>query len=177
MTPFQQHVQNWKGCQLCPLHLERRRVVLARGKVPCDVLFIGEAPGDSEDILGHPFVGPAGKLLDDMINDAMEMRGISGLRLGFTNLLACIPVKDAKGRREPKKASIVACSPRLQEFMELARPRLIIKVGAIAQENLRDLHGVGIIHPSAILQMDAARKPVTIQMAIVALADAMEDLV
>lgn len=176
MTPFQQHVSNWIDCQRCPLYKERRQVVLARGKVPCDVLFIGEAPGDSEDVLGGAFVGPAGHELDGWIATAMELRSIRQLRLGFTNLLACIPVKDSKGRREPKRESIVACSPRLQEFLKLAQPRLIVKVGSIAEKELVDLPGVGIIHPSAVLQMDNARKPVTIQGAIVTLADAMEEL-
>ena len=61
------HVEKWKDCQRCPLGQQRSNICLARGTVPCDVLFIGEAPGVSEDTFGLPFVGPAGQLLDQII--------------------------------------------------------------------------------------------------------------
>jgi uracil-DNA glycosylase len=68
-------LQGWgRGCgsNLCPL---ARKVVLARGTLPCDVLFIGEGPGVSEDVTGRPFVGPAGSLLDHIVNTALAPEG------------------------------------------------------------------------------------------------------
>lgn len=76
LTPWAQFVNRWKGCTTCELHATRQKVVLARGEVPCDVLLIGEAPGMAEDTIGIPFVGPAGQLLDKIIDQA-----ISHLRL------------------------------------------------------------------------------------------------
>ncbi|MEK0326406.1 MAG: uracil-DNA glycosylase family protein, partial [Nitrosopumilus sp.] len=123
---WKEHRAKWIDCSLCSLCKRRRKVVLARGKVPCDVLFIGEAPGASEDSLGSPFVGPAGHLLDQMIEDALDMTSPdqadlpaidSGPRIAFTNLIACIP-KDEDGNKissgdDIPLESIEACSERL----------------------------------------------------------------
>lgn len=67
-------VERWKDCTACGLCEHRQKVVLARGSVPCDILFIGEAPGESEDCLGQPFVGPAGQLLDRIVRLALPYR-------------------------------------------------------------------------------------------------------
>lgn len=67
LSPYQQLVEDWKACTRCYLHLGRRKVVLARGQIPAEVLFVGEAPGEAEDTLGKPFKGPAGQLLDHII--------------------------------------------------------------------------------------------------------------
>lgn len=67
---YSAHVERWKSCQRCALGRTRDKIVLAKGRLPCDVLFVGEAPGESEDVIGLPFVGPAGRLLDEMIRDA-----------------------------------------------------------------------------------------------------------
>jgi uracil-DNA glycosylase len=97
VTPFQLHVNRWGDCQQCELHRVRHKVVLARGRVPCDVLFIGEAPGASEDVLGLPFVGPAGHMLDYIIersigehNELRKEKGLPGLRVAMTNLVCCM---------------------------------------------------------------------------------------
>lgn len=71
MTTWLEHVEKWRDCMRCPLSEQRSNIVLARGTVPCDVLFVGEAPGASEDALGQPFVGPAGHLLDQVIERAL----------------------------------------------------------------------------------------------------------
>lgn len=120
------HVENWSDCRACELHLGRRNVVLARGALPCDVLFVGEAPGKSEDTVGAPFVGPAGQLLDTIVAGALGSLGLCPLcrgvleggasgvfcphrhevadaadavrvRVAFTNLIACIPLDPAGG--------------------------------------------------------------------------------
>ena len=72
MTPYIKHREKWKDCTRCLLHEHRRKIVLCRGKIPADVLFVGEAPGESEDVLGSPFVGPAAQLLDSLIEQAFS---------------------------------------------------------------------------------------------------------
>ena len=71
MTPYQRFVTRWHDCTACELHQTRSRLVLARGCVPADVVIVGEGPGKSEDSLGLPFKGAAGKRLDEIIEAAM----------------------------------------------------------------------------------------------------------
>lgn len=151
---YQLHVEKWKDCNLCPLCETRNKVVLARGQIPCDVLMVGEAPGNSENVLGRPFVGPAGKLLDEIIAEALkglgetvDIGGFDGqgiplmdwasldLRIAFTNLVACIPLgEEGKKTAEPSKESILACSERLIEFTMICKPRLIVRVGELSRK-------------------------------------------
>lgn len=112
------HVANWQACKLCNLCKTRTQTVLFRGHIPCDVLFIGEAPGTAEDATGWPFIGPAGQLFDSLVDDALlslgygppgnigsfHPRGLSGFgelpykpdrktyapRMGVTNIVACL---------------------------------------------------------------------------------------
>jgi len=180
-TLWTRHKNRWSDCELCDLCNGRTKVVLARGsEIPCDMLFVGEAPGFNEDILGKPFIGEAGKLLDRMIDKAMG-GDRKPLNIAFTNLIACIP-KDKTGRKttEPPEYAIEACRDRLLEFIELADPRVIILVGLAAKKyaptyddrTIRDM-----IHPAAILRMDVSQKGLAIQRCVVAIADAMEEVV
>lgn len=174
---YQQHVAKWKGCQLCSYCETRRNVVLVRGKLPCDVLFIGEAPGPSEDALGKPFIGPAGKLLDEMIADSFH----SEVRLAFTNLVACIPKNGESGKKfdEPSKEAIAACSDRLSEIIEIAQPSAIVCVGKLSTKYLMDNpesyplinSWVEIIHPAAILRADVTMKGLMCQKTVAILSD------
>ena len=102
---WKDHKEKWINCYGCDLCEQRDKVVLLRGKIPCDVLFIGEAPGVSEDTLGKPFVGPAGTLLDNIIEESDP----GELKLAWTNVIACIP-KDDDGHKvkEPPRYSIEA---------------------------------------------------------------------
>lgn len=154
-SPWQEHRDKWKNCTLCPLHQVRHNIVLAKGKLPCEVLFIGEAPGASEDATGIPFVGPAGHLLEDQIREAIENSGRTELRLGFTNLVCCIPKEDGRKTGEPSKESIITCSRRLDEFIAfVAKPRAIVAVGDLPAKYLLDeLVDVKITHPARILRM------------------------
>jgi len=130
MSAWTEHVARWRDCDLCPLACQRSRIVLARGSVPCDVLLVGEAPGVSEDALGLPFVGPAGKLLDRIVAASVP----DGVRTAFTNLVACFPRKaKERGDNEPEPEEIEACQDRLKEFVRIARPRAIVLVGQLAR--------------------------------------------
>src|SRR5678815_494689 len=117
LPTWEDHVTKWRDCNECPLCEQRDNIVLARGTLPCDVLLVGEAPGDSENFLGQPFVGPAGCKLDYVIEAAWAKAG-SRLTYALTNLVACFPrlAKEA-GDNEPTKSEIDACRPRLEEFM------------------------------------------------------------
>ena len=112
---------------------------MARGDIPCDVLFVGEAPGVSEDALGQPFVGPAGKLLDRVVSASIPTDNgdcsIHPLRTAFTNLVACFP-REAKatGDHQPAPDEIKACRQRLKEFVRIAKPKAIICVGQLAKK-------------------------------------------
>lgn len=152
---WQDHVAKWRDCSRCPLSQQRGRICLARGTVPCDVLFIGEAPGASEDALGQPFKGPAGLLLDcrDEDRPGIVQRALPShlewseetqanvwkvdVPCAFTNLVACFPRwAKSRGDNEPEVSEIKACTPRLVEFVRLCRPRLIVLVGTIARRHV-----------------------------------------
>lgn len=185
-TPFQSHYRRWANCQRCLLSKQRQRICLARGTVPCDVLFIGEAPGSSEDALGKPFCGPAGHLLDQIIEQSLGRTQIDvygedswGLySYALTNLVACFPrqAKDA-GVNEPPEEAIEACAPRLAEFVRLSRPKLIVLVGKLAEQWGPDQPAsISITHPAAILRMDVSQKGLAVQRAVVTIADAVEEI-
>jgi uracil-DNA glycosylase len=203
-TPFAFHVEKWRdGCGGDSCHASKR--VYCRGSLPCDVLFVGEAPGESENIIGTPFVGPAGKLLDSIVSTSFgpENRsrlesGLQPLTWAMTNMVCCRPrvlpyATDFSGDREatkkvvePSAESIEACSPRLQEMVDLARPRLVVCVGTIARDWLapgfknhvstRDAAVIDIAHPSSILRANLAQKGLMVQRCVVAVASALEDL-
>lgn len=191
---WQQHWQQWQGCKLCDLCNQRDRIVLARGDIPSDILFVGEAPGDSEDVVGQPFKGPAGELLDQIIDRVPGPDGWAvTLRWSFTNLVACYP-REAKraGFNEPEGEEIEACAPRLKQFVQLARPKLLVAVGSLADAWLPqcldfmvyaggrvERHAtiqqmVSIVHPAAILRMPQAQKGMAAHRASITLSNAIE---
>lgn len=178
MTLYQKHCKRWKECKRCLLCKRRKRVVLARGMVPAPVLFCGEAPGDSENLLpgNRPFVGPAGKLLDRIIERAIDGQ----YDYALTNLVACIPIgADGNKLQEPPAEAIEACAPRLREFMKLSKFRVLVRVGKLATKwlpNQADRMSIDIIHPAAILRMDASQKGLAIQRSIVTISDAVDEL-
>ena len=178
---FSLHVQNWKDCQECGLGQQRNRICLARGSVPADILFVGEAPGDSENVIGQPFVGPAGKLLDQIVR-----LSVGDYRTAYTNLVACLPRYDG-ALDEPDADDIKACSPRLKEFVEIVRPRLIVAVGALAASYLtggtkhqikfkEPIRTITITHPSAVLRANITQRELMIQRAVATVATAVDDM-
>lgn len=198
LTPWRRFEEDWKNCDRCLLAANRSNVVLAKGKVPCDVLFCGEAPGRSEDALGAPFVGPAGKLLDGIIGRSVP----EGTRVAFANVLGCIPLNedgDVKIADLPKE-SVEACRPRLERFiLEVAWPRLIVCLGKVAAEwfdakayrkgtSLRamvegkvtdpfaGIVRVNVIHPAAILRSVVAYRDLAIQKCEVDIRDACNEV-
>jgi uracil-DNA glycosylase family 4 len=176
MSAWTEHVARWKDCTDCPLCQQRDRIVLARGSVPCDVLFIGEAPGASEDALGQPFVGPAGKLLDQIIERALPPT----VRYALTNLVCCFPADaKARGENEPEVPEIEACRPRLVEFVNICQPRLIVCVGQLAARHVpraATTRYCEVVHPAAMKRMPLAQQGMAAQKAVVIIRCAVEDV-
>lgn len=176
-SPFRLHVDKWTACTACPLCKRRKKVVIARGKVPCDVLFIGEAPGQSEDVLGVPFVGPAGQLLDQIVEKAS--RGFPEYRLCYTNLIACIPRDESwKKITEPPKESVTACLPRLEEFVAICKPKVIVMVGSVASNFIPKFFGydhadafVSVDHPAYIIRSNPIQRPIQLKRVEVTLRE------
>ena len=163
MSAYSDHKQKWKTCTRCPLHRTRNRVVLGKGSLPCDVLFIGESPGESEDDLGSPFKGRAGDLLDRIILEAVDLL-IDGddlrLKFAFTNVIGCIPLEDGD-KRDPIKAEIQSCASRLVEFSQMASPIAIVCLGELSATwvpklvDMPDVRLINLPHPSRILRIES----------------------
>lgn len=168
MSPFELHVLDWKHCTRCSACESRTKVVLTRGDVPCDILFIGEAPGESEDILAVPFVGKAGKYLDGIISRTVDPRW----KLLFTNVVGCIPREGNRASQkseEPSDEMLKACASRVEELILIARPKLIFAVGKYAKEwigsglkgAIKVPEGIPVVpinHPSYILRVNIAQR-------------------
>ena len=186
MSLYTKHVDRWKNCERCPYCETRTKVVFVRGHLPCDVLMVGEAPGQSEDRKGIPFHGPAGKLLDQLVEQALD--GATNIRIAYTNLVSCIPTEE-EGQKfgEPNRTAIDACLSKLREIIEIAKPQIIVKVGKLAakythlatEEGVkkymnRDIQWGEIVHPSSILRADVSNKGLMVQTCIIALRDIFE---
>jgi uracil-DNA glycosylase len=185
-TLFQLHVARYRnGCGAPECAHPGTRVCLARGQVPCDVLCVGEAPGESENALGRPFCGPAGHLLDHVVRQA----GLPPeVRVAYTNLVGCIPrAEDGSKELEPSDEQVRACAGRLQDFVKIANPKLIVCVGRVAADYLdpgyrkaitfhRPIPQVRIVHPAAILRDNEANRWVRVRKVVLTLRSAVEDL-
>ena len=167
------------GCRACDLWARATQTVFGRGPVPARLMLVGEQPGDQEDVRGEPFVGPAGRILDQ----ALEEAGIDRETAFVTNVVKHFKWRPApSGKRRlherPDRAEIGACLPWVESELALVRPDALVLLGATAAKALagskvsvtRD-HGVPLaselaplvvatIHPSAVLRARgaAARK-------------------
>jgi uracil-DNA glycosylase len=117
------------SCIDCPLHEKRTKTVFGVGDENADWLFVGEGPGAEEDAKGEPFVGQAGRLLDNML-PAIGLR--RGANVYIANAVKCRP----PGNRNPEPGEALACEPYLDRQIELIRPKLIIALGKVAAQNL-----------------------------------------
>jgi DNA polymerase len=116
------------ACKLCTLCTTRTQTVFGEGNLNADWLFIGEAPGENEDLQGKPFVGEAGKLLTKMLR-AMSLTRED---VFIANILKCRPPKN----RDPQADEIKSCNLYLQRQISLIQPKIIIAVGRIAAQTL-----------------------------------------
>jgi DNA polymerase len=117
------------ACTACGLHATRTQTVFGVGDENADWLLVGEAPGAEEDRLGDPFVGQAGKLLDNMLAAiGLDRRN----NVYIANVLKCRP----PGNRNPEPEEVAKCAPHLQRQIELIQPKLIVAMGRFAAQTL-----------------------------------------
>jgi uracil-DNA glycosylase family protein len=146
-----------RGCKACHLYLKGTQTVFGEGPARAEIMLVGEQPGDAEDLAGHPFVGPAGKLLDR----ALEEAGIERSRVYVTNVVKHFKWEPRGKRRihaKPNAAEIGACRPWLETELALVKPRVLgraFKVtqmrGQFVESPLAPL-ATATVHPSSILR-------------------------
>jgi DNA polymerase len=126
-----------RDCARCGLCCGRTHAVPGVGDRKASWLFVGEGPGRSEDLEGEPFVGPAGKLLDNMLKAMQLARGVDTY---IANIVKCRPV-DADGRdRPPVQSEVAACRPFLERQIDLIKPTVIVALGKTAATSLLGLN-------------------------------------
>jgi DNA polymerase len=117
-----------RGCPLCKLSRTRKNAVPGEGQLAAKIMFIGEAPGRSEDEKAKPFVGAAGRILDDLLQKA----GIVRSQVFITNVVKCRPPNN----RVPEEDEVAACRPYLDRQIMLIRPKVICILGRTAYASL-----------------------------------------
>jgi DNA polymerase len=159
-------------CEACDLYAGATQTVFGEGAAPSTVMFVGEQPGDREDVEGRPFVGPAGRLLDS----ALEEAGIDRGRVYVTNIVKhfkWVPRGKRRIHQAPNRAEVTACTPWLRAEIAVVQPRVIVALGATAAKGLIgprfkvtedrgtliDVPGlpapvVATVHPASILRSD-----------------------
>lgn len=182
---------DWNGlkqicfdCTRCGLCETRHNVVFGIGREDADIMFVGEGPGEQEDLKGEPFVGPAGKLLDDMLS-IIDLDRYSNCYIA--NIVKCRPPRN----RDPLETEQDACIGYLRNQVALIKPRIIVCLGRIAAKRLIDQnfritrqHGqwverngiwmTAIYHPSALLR-DVSKRPETFDD-LIAVRDKIREL-
>ena len=168
MQTWEQLEQSCLSCTGCGLCETRHHVVFGVGQRDTDVLFVGEGPGEQEDLQGEPFVGPAGKLLDDMLSILDLDRNANCY---IANIVKCRPPRN----RDPLETEQEACIGFLRNQVALIKPKIIVCLGRIAAKKLIDpdfritrQHGqwfkrgefwmMATFHPSALLR-DVSKRP------------------
>ncbi len=155
-------------CSCCRLASSRRRFVFGAGAPDAGIMFIGEAPGEEEDLQGEPFVGAAGQLLTRII-EAMKLRRE---QVYIANAVKCRP----PGNRDPREDELAACAPHLRRQIAIVRPRVLCTLGRVAAQallrtdaplgrlrgRLHEYDGIPVIctyHPAALLRQPEYKRP------------------
>jgi DNA polymerase len=129
LTPLQELAQSLHNCERCKLSkLGRKQVVFGVGNPQASVMFVGEAPGFHEDQQGEPFVGAAGKLLNDLLQSA----GLSRSDIYIANVIKCRPPNN----RDPELDEVDTCKPFLMQQIASIRPKLVCSLGNWATQTL-----------------------------------------
>ena len=175
-------------CPRCPLARTRSRTVPGTGPASAEIMFIGEAPGGREDELGLPFVGPAGKFLDDLLASI----GLSRASVYIANVVKCRP----PGNRDPEPLEIDACADYLERQIATVDPKVVVTLGRFSMArwfpgaSISRVHGqptrvgerviVPMYHPAAalhngslraVIEADFATLPALVHEVVGAVAD------
>lgn len=171
MLSWEELERQCNNCTRCQLCRTRNNVVFGVGNRNADVMFVGEGPGEQEDLKGEPFVGAAGKLLDDMLS----IIDLDRTNCYIANIVKCRP----PGNRDPKDEEQDACIDYLRNQVALVKPKILVCLGRVAAKRLiypdfritRE-HGTwinrngiwmsAIYHPSALLR-DVSKRPETFE--------------
>jgi DNA polymerase len=160
------------------LWLNATQTVFGEGPAGAAVIFVGEQPGDQEDRAGRPFVGPAGRLLDD----ALESAGLERDRVYLTNAVKHFKfvrheLVKRRLHKKPNAAQVCACHPWLREEVRLVKPKVVVALGSTAAQALLGSHFrvtrhrgevvrsewagpvISTVHPSSVLPTTSARRP------------------
>jgi len=129
-NPFHKWIHT---CKRCTLHRGRTNVVVGAGPQNADVMLVGEGPGEKEDMFGEPFVGPAGHLL----NRLLERAGLPREKVYITNIVKCRP----PGNRDPEPEEVEACRPFLKEQIQIIQPNVLVSIGKHATWYLTGIYG------------------------------------
>lgn len=160
MSDLEQVAGEVRACHKCRLSKGRTKAVPGEGPANAELLFIGEAPGFYEDRQGRPFVGPSGKLLEEMLASI----GLSRNQVFITNVIKCRPAQN----RDPQQDEIEACQPYLDRQIEAMRPKVIVTLGRFSMQryfpgqSITRIHGqvkrqdgvacIPFFHPAAALR-------------------------
>lgn len=168
-TQFLRHLSRWSGCTNCGLSEHRHKICFYRGTIPCNVLFVGEAPGPTEDAFGSPFTGTSGHILQSVIVETLDVLDDldeEGFSYGITNVVCCYPTSDGTTFRQPREPEIKACNSRLREIIRLAEPQRLVAVGSVATDVLMSMDISTPIthlkHPSFIQREEDKQKAILI---------------
>jgi len=144
-TEFDKLRQEILNCRGCGLYRTRTNPVIGGGTLDADIMFIGEAPGFNEDLQGKPFVGKAGKILDELLDSINLKRE----EIYITNILKCRPPQN----KNPSQEEINACTPNLNKQIEIIKPKIICCLGNFATEFIlkkfglsKEIQGITKIH-------------------------------
>jgi uracil-DNA glycosylase len=158
------------GCRGCDLYKDASQTVFGEGPVPARLMMVGEQPGDREDVEGHVFVGPAGRLLDK----ALAAAGIDRSQAYLTNAVKHFKFTERGKRRihqQPRRGEVVACFPWLREEIRVVRPRLVVVLGAVAAKALLGPSFTLTAHRGEVLEQDELRVGVTVHPSAVLRAE------
>jgi len=168
MSALSELYQEIESCQRCEIAKYRNRTVPGEGAEDAEIMFIGEAPGWHEDQQGRPFVGPAGKFLDELLASI----GLSRKQVYIANVIKCHP----QGNRDPLPSEIQNCRPFLERQIEIIKPRMIVTLGRYSMamffpgKSISKIHGTAqkrdntiyyaMYHPAAALHQASLRQAI-----------------
>jgi len=153
---------HWQKCRACKIGRIAHRHVLVAGNVPCDVLFLGEAPGKTEDLKGVPFCGRSGEILDYWINQTMKEIPEYPFTHAMTNMIACRPTDELGGpNRVPTQDELDACRPRLDNVLFLCKPQVVVCLGQTAASSCPFESMIQVPHPAYALRKGGKKSDVS----------------
>lgn len=156
-----------RTCRNCAAGAYRRNVVLPSGPIPAQIVFIGTAPGKSEDMIGKPFCGNAGRLLDKMIHKAASLAGCDIPTYHLMNTVLCrtwvwIEADENYGwGREPTPDEANACRKYIEQFIAIVKPQHVVLLGRVPETyyTKKYKHSTYIAHPASMLQDGGQSSP------------------